>query len=78
NDAVIHLFGGGHSHILTEEVFYRAGGLAAIHPILHEPLMLLEVAAASSVMERKNVSANTFMVEADIRPGDIMIVLSTS
>lgn len=42
NDGVIHLFGCGHSHILTEEVFYRAGGLAAIHPILHEPLMLLK------------------------------------
>lgn len=28
NDGVIHLFGRGHSHILTEEVFYRAGGLA--------------------------------------------------
>ncbi|EAG9711832.1 sugar isomerase domain-containing protein [Listeria monocytogenes] len=78
NDGVIHLFGCGHSHILTEEVFYRAGGLAAIHPILHEPLMLHEGAAASSVLERKNDYAKTFMAEEDIRPGDIMIVLSTS
>ncbi|MBB5174146.1 putative phosphosugar-binding protein [Texcoconibacillus texcoconensis] len=27
---VIHLFGAGHSHILAEEVFYRAGGLVPI------------------------------------------------
>lgn len=78
NDGIIHLFGCGHSHILTEEVFYRAGGLAAIHPILHEPLMLHEGAAASSVLERKNDYAKTFMNAEDIRPGDIMIVLSTS
>ncbi|PZF88498.1 hypothetical protein C1903_09590 [Listeria ivanovii] len=78
NDGIIHLFGCGHSHILTEEVFYRAGGLAAIHPILHEPLMLHEGAAASSVLERKNDYAKTFMMEEDIRAGDVMIVLSTS
>ncbi|MFB4475725.1 SIS domain-containing protein, partial [Oceanobacillus caeni] len=36
HDGVVHLFGSGHSHILTEEVYYRAGGLVPIHPIFHE------------------------------------------
>ncbi|MCP3762724.1 SIS domain-containing protein [Domibacillus sp. A3M-37] len=31
---VIHVFGCGHSHMLAEELFYRAGGLACICPIL--------------------------------------------
>ncbi len=54
NGGVVHLFGCGHSHILTEEVYYRAGGLVPIHPILHEPLMLHEGALRSSELERKN------------------------
>ncbi|MBO8162868.1 MAG: SIS domain-containing protein [Brevibacillus sp.] len=75
---IVHLFGCGHSHILTEEVFYRAGGLVPIHPILHEPLMLHEGAVRSSELERKNDYAAQFMNEQDIRTGDVVFVLSTS
>ncbi|RHW29918.1 SIS domain-containing protein [Oceanobacillus profundus] len=78
NGGVIHLFGCGHSHILTEEVYYRAGGLVPIHPILHEPLMLHEGAVRSSTYERKNDYAKTFMQEQDIRDGDVIFVISTS
>ncbi|MGG0485146.1 SIS domain-containing protein [Priestia aryabhattai] len=75
---LIHLFGCGHSHILTEEVFYRSGGLAPIHPIFIEELMLHKGASRSSQLERKNNYASTFMEKEDIVPGDIMIVISTS
>ncbi|TLQ08033.1 SIS domain-containing protein [Marinilactibacillus psychrotolerans] len=75
---IVYLFGCGHSHILTEEVFYRAGGLAPIYPIFHEPLMLHEGAAASSVLERKNDYADKFMRNVDIQEKDIIIVISTS
>lgn len=78
NDSIIHLFGCGHSHILTEEVYYRAGGLVPIHPILHEPLMLHEGAVRSSTLERKNDYAHQFMDEQDIREGDVIFVISTS
>ena len=36
----IHVFGSGHSHILAEELYYRAGGFARVRPILFEGLML--------------------------------------
>ena len=36
----IHAFGTGHSHMLAEELFYRAGGLVRVKPILFEGLML--------------------------------------
>lgn len=75
---IIHLFGCGHSHILTEEVFYRAGGLVPIHPIFHEPLMLHEGAVTSSILERRNDYATTFMKDQQIAPGDVIFVLSTS
>ena len=78
NGGVIQLFGCGHSHILTEEVFYRAGGLVPIKPILVEPLMLHEGALRSSQLERKNDYAKAFMKDQDIKPDDIVFVLSTS
>ncbi|RKO62696.1 SIS domain-containing protein [Caldibacillus debilis] len=75
---IVHLFGCGHSHILTEEVFYRAGGLVPVNPVLHEPLMLHEGAVLSSRLERKNDYAKNFMKDVDIRPEDVFFVLSTS
>lgn len=78
NGGIIHLFGCGHSHILTEEVFYRAGGLVPIRPIFVEKLMLHEGAVRSSELERQNGLAETFMEEQNIRPGEVMFVLSTS
>ncbi|MBB6453695.1 putative phosphosugar-binding protein [Salirhabdus euzebyi] len=78
NGGVIQLFGCGHSHILTEEVFYRAGGLVPIKPIFVEPLMLHEGALRSSQLERKNNYASSFMAAQDIQPNDVVFVLSTS
>ncbi|WP_148359411.1 SIS domain-containing protein [Peribacillus simplex] len=78
SDGIIHLFGSGHSHILTEEVFYRAGGLAAIRPIFVEDLMLFKGASRSSQLERQNDLSEKFMHDEDIRPGDVCIVISSS
>jgi len=78
SDGVIHLFGSGHSHLLAEELYYRAGGLVPINPILHEPLMLHEGAIKSSEIERKEGYAQSFMTKQDIRKGDVLIVVSTS
>jgi uncharacterized phosphosugar-binding protein len=78
NGGIIQLFGCGHSHILTEEVFYRAGGLVPIKPILIEPLMLHEGALRSSKLERVNDYAEGFMTDQDIQPGDVIFVISTS
>ena len=32
-DGLLYVFGCGHSHMLAEELFYRAGGLAPVYPI---------------------------------------------
>ena len=78
NNGVIHVFGCGHSHLLGEELFYRAGGLVPISPILIEDLMLHKGAARSSALEKRNHYAQTFMESVNIRPQDVMIVVSTS
>lgn len=78
SNGIIQLFGCGHSHILTEEVFYRAGGLAPIKPIFVESLMLHVDAVRSSQLERQNHYAEEFLKHQDIQPYDLVIVISTS
>ena len=52
-NGLIYSFGCGHSHILAEEAFYRAGGLANVVPVFYEPLMLHKGAAESSRLEKQ-------------------------
>lgn len=78
NDGLIYMFGCGHSHILTEEFFYRAGGLANVQPILYEPIMLHQGAAQSSVNEKKNGFIDNFISNYEIANNDVLIVISTS
>lgn len=75
---IIYLFGCGHSHIFGEELFYRAGGLANVRPILYEPLMLHQGAMQSSVNERKNDFIDNFIQEYQFTQDDTIIVVSTS
>jgi uncharacterized phosphosugar-binding protein len=77
-DGIIHVFGCGHSHMLAEELFYRAGGLAPINPILIEDLMLHIGAVRSSQLEKENDFAEKFMTNIKIQPEDVVIVVSTS
>lgn len=78
NGKIIHLFGSGHSHMLAEELFYRAGGLVPVNPILHEPLMLHEHPVKSSLLEREENYAESFMANHQLNDGDILFVISTS
>ncbi|MCD6339178.1 MAG: SIS domain-containing protein [Verrucomicrobia bacterium] len=74
----IYLFGTGHSHMLAEELFYRAGGLARIAPILCEPLMLHESAADSSLRERDPRLAAELLARYPIGARDLLVVVSNS
>ena len=38
-----YVFGSGHSHMVAEELYLRAGGLALVHGILPPELMLHEM-----------------------------------
>lgn len=75
---IIYIFGCGHSHILSEEGFYRAGGLANVSPIFSEPLMLHESAVKSSRLEKQSGLAEPVLKEYPVEPGDVLICVSTS
>lgn len=75
---LVYVTGSGHAHLLAEEPFYRAGGLAAIHPILVPALMLHESATRSSRLERITELAQEVMADVPMGAGDVLIVASNS
>lgn len=78
NDGRIFLFGTGHSHMLLEEAFFRAGGLAAATPIFVTNLMLHEDPSLSGHLERVVGLAAPILDRHDPRPGEILFVISNS
>lgn len=77
-DGLIYVFGCGHSHILSEETFYRAGGLACVAPIFYPPLMLHEGAAESSRLEKQPGLAAEVLKNCHLTEKDMLFCLSTS
>jgi uncharacterized phosphosugar-binding protein len=75
---VIHAFGTGHSHLIADEAFFRAGGIAAVNPILHERLMFLKGALESTRTEQESGFARRLLAEESIRSVDVGIVISNS
>lgn len=78
SDAIVHVFGCGHSHLAALDTFYRAGGLACVSPLLDEDLMLHDGAAKSSRMEKMpGIAAEAFRRQG-VKPGDVVVVVSAS
>lgn len=74
----IFLFGTGHSSLLAQEVFYRAGGLVRVQPMLESGLMLHESASKSTEMERMPEYAAILMEHYGIGAGDLLLIISNS
>lgn len=74
----VHVFGTGHSHMLAEELFYRAGGLVNVQPLLFEGLMLHSSAPLSTSLERLSGLAEALLLDHPIAAGDVVIVASNS
>lgn len=75
---IVHAFGTGHSHMLAEEMFYRAGGLAAVNPVLIDNLMLHVDAELGTRLERLDGLAETIVPSLSLTAGDVLIVASNS
>ena len=77
-DGLLHVFGCGHSHMIEEELFFRAGGLAQINPIFETSTMLHEGAVKSSQIERMSGYARLVLERYTVAPTDAMLIASTS
>jgi uncharacterized phosphosugar-binding protein len=74
----VHVFGSGHSHVLAEELYYRAGGFARVRPILFEGLMLHASAPLSTSLERLAGLATALLDEHGVATGDVLVIASNS
>jgi len=78
DNGFVYVFGTGHSHMMAEELFYRAGGLARIYPILEDALMLHNGAIKSTEMERLDGYAELILDRYECTAKDCLIIASNS
>lgn len=78
NQGWIYAFGTGHSHIVAEEIFYRAGGFARIRPILEPSLMLHSDATNSTQVERQEGFSKKLISPYQFSERDVLIIASNS
>ncbi|SHK25856.1 Uncharacterized protein, contains SIS (Sugar ISomerase) phosphosugar binding domain [Clostridium cavendishii DSM 21758] len=75
----IFSFGASHAGILSEELYYRAGGLVVINPVFARSLMLDTTPITyTSQMERLVGYGTTLAKKTLIKQGDVVIVHSVS
>ena len=74
----LHIFGTGHSHMLAEELYVRAGGLTCVNAILEPSLMLHKDPARATELERQEGLAAEILAKHEMRAGDVVIVASNS
>jgi uncharacterized phosphosugar-binding protein len=78
-NGLVHTFGTGHSHLLAEEIFSRAGGLLPVNVIESAATMLHEDVVASGAWERLSGVAAVMLDSASIdSQSDVLIVISNS
>lgn len=75
---ILHVLGSGHSHMIAEELFFRAGGPLFVSPILDPGLMLHNGANKSTRLERLTGYAEAILEDVDFRGHDVFLVVSNS
>lgn len=78
-DHLVYAFGATHAGILAQEMFYRAGGLVPVNPILPPGLTTdVRPSTLTSRLERMPGFAAHILAELPIEAGDVLIVHSVS
>ncbi len=74
-DRLISVYGGGgHTTLCMGEMFFRAGGLANINPIMETGLTVFNQALKYLELERTVNYGGAIMKYYDLQPGDLLIV----
>jgi len=74
---IVHAFGSGHSAMLAQEIFHRAGGLAPINAMLDINLTIFGT-SRPGLLERQEGYAASLFTSYDVRPGEVLLVISNS
>ena len=75
---LVYVFGSGHSGILVEEAFHRAGGLIPVYPVLHSFLSPHTTPKISGKLERLEGVAQVLFERSGARASDMMWIASNS
>lgn len=75
---ILHIFGTGHSHLIAEEVVYRAGVLAPVDAILEPSLTGQVDVTKSEVAERLEGWGRIIVEHRRFDPDDVLLVVSNS
>jgi uncharacterized phosphosugar-binding protein len=77
-DGILYTFGTGHSHIIAEDVAYRAGGLALVDAMNEPSLTGHHKVVQSEYMERVEGMAEVMLDYYGLSPHDALVVISNS
>lgn len=77
-DGIIHLFGAGHSHLITEDVFWRASTLANIHTIIEPSVSGVQEISKAGKLETLEGYGQLIVAYHRIQKQDAMICISNS
>lgn len=78
-DRAVYAFGASHAGLMVQDLFYRAGGLVPIQPILTGSLMLDErPITRTSALERLPGLAHAILMGIPMRQNDVLILVSVS
>lgn len=72
------VFGTGHSHLIAEELYVRAGGIALVEAILPPEIMLHEMPTKSTAIERLEGYATSILDLYKVAEKDTLMVISNS
>ncbi|MEO3753293.1 sugar isomerase domain-containing protein [Streptomyces sp. B6B3] len=74
---VVHYFGSGHSQLVALEPLQRAGGLAPVN-VIADPALSPHAPRHAGAAERVAGYAAAILATADIRAGEVVVVVSNS
>ena len=75
DDRLIHVYGGGgHTTLVMGEMFFRAGGLANINPIMETGLSVFNQAIKYLELERCVNYGRSIMKYFNLKPNDVLII----
>ncbi len=77
-DGLIHIFGTGHSSLVAQEAFFRAGGLVNVNPMIELPWMVYHRPLGAAVIERSIKPAAGIFRRHKFSKGDVAILVSNS
>lgn len=77
-NGVLHLFGSGHSHMIVEEAFHRAGGLIPVNAMLEEYLMPHATPSRNGPLERLTGLAGVIADYYGLKAGEVIVIISNS